>query len=574
MTIRIPRNLLARVCGVAVLGFLLSHGRPMVMLAQEPAAPAPVKINGVFESAKAAELKITGEQTKAWVIKKIAGHGTLVEADQEVLWLKTDAIDKQIRDAELELKIADIAMDEANFKFEQFLAGQEMDRAGVDRALEKAKVDYAQYLKVDRDYQLKSANFNLKFSEYSLENVQEELNQLEKMYQADELTEESEEIVLKRAKRDVESALFRLEGAREQHRRSVEETLPRNEIEQGERIKRAEMAHEAAILDLKLSRARKEIDLKKQNIKLEEQKENLDKLRAERKGFVKKAPVAGYVIHGALNRGAQPERTAPLEAGKSLTADQVVMTIVPVKPLRVRLTVAEAELRHVKTGVEVQVFSNIYPNEAMKGEVTSVSVVPYSGNKFDCVVKFKPGKLAGRLIPTTGCRVEFPNVDPVTEAKPAAKPEKTEEVPAPGRTATDAAVTADGAVRSDAGTVNAQDVAGSVAAVESAPEAKREDPISGEWTGKVTVMGQEVATFEMSLQLGEDDSVSGKMSAEDGEEIALESGKFLRAENRLVLKINTPVGPMEPDFKLENGTLTATITDDRGIAITLTATKK
>ncbi|MBL8892786.1 MAG: HlyD family efflux transporter periplasmic adaptor subunit [Planctomycetaceae bacterium] len=571
MTIRIPRNLLARVCSVVVLGFLLGHCPPM-LLAQEAAAPATVKINGVFESAKSAELKITGEQTKSWVIKKIADHGTMVEANQDVLWLKTDVVDKQIRDSELELRIADMAMDEANFKFQQFLAGQEMDRAGVERAFQKAKVDYDQYLKVDRDYQLKSANFNLKFSEYSLENVQEELNQLEKMYQADELTEESEEIVLKRAKREVESAVFRLEGAREQHRRTIEESLPRNEIEQGERIKRAEMAYEAAKLDLKLSRVRREIELKKQSLKLEEQKENLEKLRAERKKFVMKAPVAGYVIHGALNRGAQPERPAPFEAGKSLVADQVVLTIVPVKPLRVRLSVSEAELRHVKTGVEVQVFSNVYPNEAMKGEVASVSVVPYSGSKFDCIVKFKPGKLAGRLIPTTGCRVEFPNVDPVSEAKPAAKTEKAAETtsPTPGVDASSAETMVPGTEASPATTEN---TAESIVTADPKVEVKREDPISGEWTGKVTVMGQEVATFEMSLELKDDDSVTGKLSS-DGEEIPVQSGKFHRGENRLVLDVNTPVGPMTPEFKLDNGTLSATITSDQGITITLTATKK
>jgi HlyD family secretion protein len=540
--------------------------------AQEPTNPS-IKINGVFESPKAAELKVTGEQTKSWVIQKIVTHGAMVEKDQAVVWLKTDAIDKQIRDSEIELKLADMAMDEANFKHTQFLATQEMDHAAADRALEKAKLDYDQYLKVDREYQLKSANFNLKFSEYALENVQEELNQLQKMYTEDELTEESEEIVLKRAQRDVESALFRLEGSREQHRRTVEEALPRNEVEQAERIKRAGLAYEAAKLDLKLSAARREIDLRKQNLKLEEQKENLEKLRTERKNMVLKAPVSGYAIHGALNRGAQAERPAPLEAGKSLTADQVVVTIVPAKPLRVRLTVAESELRHVKEGLEVQVFSNIYPNESMKGEVASVSKVPYSGNKFDCVVKFKPGKLAGRLIPTTGCRVEFPNADPVTEAKPAAKDEKPAAAePANGGSAEAPAVTAEADPPAAATTLEpATAEAPSVEQVESV--AKREDPISGEWSGSVTAVGQEVATFEMTLKLADDDSVTGKLSSE-GEEIMVESGKFDRDNNKLVLKVNTPIGPMEPEFKLENGVLSATITSDEGVTISLTARKK
>ena len=560
----------------AVWVFFLGAAAVGVVSAQDGAASPPIKINGVFESAKATELKVTGEQTKSWVIKKIVAHGTMVEAEQAIVWFKTDAIDKQIRDSEIEYKIADLAMDEANFKHEQFLVSQELDQAGIERTIEKAKQDYTHYLKVDRDYQLKSANFNLKFSEYALENVQEELNQLEKMYRQDELTEESEEIVLTRAKREVESALFRLEGSREQHRRTVEETLPRNEVEQAERLKRAEMAFAAAKLDLKLARVRRELDLKKQQIKFNEQKENLEKLKAERKHMVLKAPIAGYVIHGALNRGAQPERPAPLEAGKSLTADQVVLTIVPAKPLRVRLSIAESELRHVKKGAEVKVFSNVYPNEPMKGEVVSVSAVPYSASKFDCVVKFKPGKLADRLVPTTGCRVEFPNTDPVVESKPAEKATQEEAKSSDnrgngdsgGNEATVAETTTEGSATAETTAV----VEAPVVENNGAP-VKREDPISGDWTGRVTAFGQEVATFEMTLKLADDDSVTGKLSA-DGKEIAIESGKFYPSDNRLVVKVITPIGPMEPEFRLDNGTLTATITNDQGIAITLTATKK
>lgn len=553
---------------IAMLGAVLNMSSVATTNAQE--TPAPVKINGVFESAKAAELKVTGEQTKSWVIKKIVPHGTLVEANQAIVWLKTDAIDKQIRDSEIELKLADLAMDEANFKHDQFLAAQEMDRAAAERALEKAKLDYEHYLKVDKDYQLKSANFNLKFSEYALENVQEELDQLEKMYRRDELTEESEEIVLKRAQRDVESALFRLEGTREQHRRTIEENLPRNEVEQAERIRRAEMAYAAAMLDLKLSLVRRELDLKKQQIKFEEQQKNFETLKAERKKMVLKAPVAGYAIHGALSRGAQPERPAPLEAGKSLTADQVVVTIVPAKPLRVRLTIAESELRHVKQGVEVQVFSNIFPNEPMKGEVVSVSAVPYSGNKFDCVVKFKPGKLAGRLVPTTGCRVEFPNSDPATEAKPAAKEEKSEAAPSADNSVGEAVAPP---VNTEAVETAVAPPVAETSTTEMPQPAKREDPISGDWSGRVQVLGQEVATFEMNLKLADDDSVTGNMSS-DGEVIPVDSGKFQRSENKLVIKLNTPIGPMEPEFKLDGNMLTAMITTEEGLAITLTATKK
>lgn len=541
-------------------------------VAQEPKPVPPVSINGVFESPKAAELKVTGEQIKSWVIEKIVPHGTAVEAKQNVVWFKTDAIDKQIRDAEIELKLAELSEKEAEFKYEQFLQTQKLDRAAVERAREKAREDYDHYLKVDRDYQLKSANFNLKFSEYSLENVQEELDQLEKMYRQDELTEESEEIVLKRAQRDVESAQFRLEGALNQHARTIKETLPRNEVEQAERFKRAEMAYEAAMLDLELARKRRDLEQKKQQLKFKEQQQNLEKLRTERKNMVLRAPVAGTVLHGALNRGAQPDRQNPLEPGKSLTADQVVVTVVPNKPLHVRLSVSEAELRHVQPGTEVKIIPNILPRDTVIGTVHSVSPVPYSGSKFDCVVKFRPGKLAGKLIPTTGCRVEFPNLDPpsetpVTEApqKQAADDKATDEMASDSQASeVEQANANEEQQQADAATTQQDDQ-------EQPPQ--RDDPISGRWLGTVTVFSQQVATFEMTLTLGDDDSISGAMTS-DGETIPVQSGKYRRSESTVVIKIDTPVGTLEPEFKLANGVVTATLTVDDGVTIELRAEKQ
>lgn len=565
-----------RVCCLSLLisfhGILLSG-----VTAQETKSAPPITINGVFESPKSAEIVLKGEQIKSWVIEKIVPHGTTVEAKQNVVWLKTDAIDKQIQAAEIDFKLAELSEQESDFKYEQFLQAQKLDRAAAERARERAREDYDHYLKVDRDYQLKSANFNLKFSEYALENVQEELDQLQKMYRQDELTEESEEIVLKRAQRDVESAQFRLEGALNQHARTIAETLPRNEVEQAERFKRAEMAYEAAILDLDLARKRRDLEQKKQKIKFTESQKNLEQLRAERKNMVLRAPVAGTVLHGPLNRGALPERQAPLEAGKSLTADQVILTIVPNKPLRIRLSVTENELRHVIVGSEVKVVPNLFPQAALVGTVQSVSPVPYSGNKFDCIVKFKPGKLAGKLIPTTGCRVEFPNTDPPSDSAATTTQTKNSSSaatadPAAAEAGSENQANAEATLDASAEQAGqAETVSDEQQAAEQTPQ--RDDPISGRWSGTVTAFSQQVATFEMTLALGADDSVTGSMTSE-GETIAVQSGRYRRGEAIVVLKVDTPVGTLEPEFKLADGVLTATITVEEGVTIELRAQKQ
>ena len=61
-----------------------------------------------------------------------------------------------------------------------------------------ANEDFTYFDKTNRVQREKSARFNLKSAEQRLENALEELKQLEKMYKADDLTEETEEIILKR----------------------------------------------------------------------------------------------------------------------------------------------------------------------------------------------------------------------------------------------------------------------------------------------------------------------------------------------------------------------------------------
>ncbi len=71
-----------------------------------------------------------------------------------------------------------------------------------------------------------------------LEYQQEELRQLEKMYKADDITEETEEIVLRRARDNVEQAKFMLEFAQLNHDHALKFDLPRKEEQVNEAAKR------------------------------------------------------------------------------------------------------------------------------------------------------------------------------------------------------------------------------------------------------------------------------------------------------------------------------------------------
>ena len=89
---------------------------------------------------------------------------------------------------------------------------------------------------------LKSIEYSLKNAQFQLDYSQDELDQLEKMYEADDLTEDTEEIVLKRSRTEVDFAKFNLEQTKQFCDELLKIRLPRFDIEIKESLDKAALA--------------------------------------------------------------------------------------------------------------------------------------------------------------------------------------------------------------------------------------------------------------------------------------------------------------------------------------------
>ena len=89
---------------------------------------------------------------------------------------------------------------------------------------------------------LKSLEYELKSAQFQLDYQQDELDQLEKMYEADDLTEDTEEVVLKRTRNQVDFAKFNLEQTKLFVDELLKVRLPRFEIEIKESLDHAAIA--------------------------------------------------------------------------------------------------------------------------------------------------------------------------------------------------------------------------------------------------------------------------------------------------------------------------------------------
>lgn len=397
--------LVAAVCAVSLASWSPARadegdGKP------EPAAKT-IKVNGVLEAVRSLEIVTDTEHLGALKVKRLVEHGVEVSKGQSLVWFETEDVEKKIRDAEIALRLSRLSLEAAEFAAEQASAKEALERGQAERTLAKARRAYDNFVSVDRERQLAAAEFDVVNARASLENATEEFEQLEQMYKEDDLTEESEEIVLKRAKQAVKNAQFRLEGVEIATERSITQTIPNSVADQEDTLALAEMAHEKAMRDLESARQRREIELRKTREAFHDEEEKLAELKAERKQVVVTSPIDGILLHGKLARGRIGDKPSQLEAGSSVAPTQVVMTVVDPRRLQVRVDLEQKQLASIKAGDTCTVTVDGVPEFEVAGEVASVGSVPYAGTKYDCVVKLKGLKRGSDLKPLMSCSLKF-----------------------------------------------------------------------------------------------------------------------------------------------------------------------
>ena len=334
-------------------------------------------------------LSVGSKQLSSLIINRIIPHGTRVRKGQTLVWFETDAVDRRIKEAESSLRLAELSHNEAEFSYQQFLETQTLDRQAAVRARKAAQTTYDNFVRIDRDQSIKSAEFSLKSSRHSLANAMEELKQLEQMYKEDELTEESEEIVLKRAKQAVESAQFRLESSEISTERTIKQSVPVQEAQQKDGLARAELAYQKAIRSLDVARKRKEIEMASAREKLKLQQDDFRKMKSERAALAVTAPHDGIAYHGPLTRGKLSDKFSALKKETTIDGSQILLTVVNPQKQQIWIDLTEAQRAKVKKGMAGQVVAAAYPGGKLSATVTHVGAVPLANNKFECRLSVK-----------------------------------------------------------------------------------------------------------------------------------------------------------------------------------------
>ena len=159
-----------------------------------------LELDGVFESRKTHEVLVKPEEWTRLTVLEAVPMARVKEGDV-LLKLDTKKLDQAISDLQTEQKLGELARQLASDQLRALEkarahghGGQRTDAHALPRRIA------ADYFDVERPLLLKATEHRLKDAKDAVEYQAEELRQLEKMYKADDITEETEQIVLKRAR--------------------------------------------------------------------------------------------------------------------------------------------------------------------------------------------------------------------------------------------------------------------------------------------------------------------------------------------------------------------------------------
>lgn len=270
--------------------------------------PQPFTVEKTFSAAVMpgdAEAVVSIEP-KAWSefrIKEVAAHGKRVAKGDVLIRFDAEAIDRKLADLRRELASGKLAIEQATQDIAHLQETAPHRIESLQRAARIAAEENDYFHKTRLKATIETADQQLERKKQALSNEQEELKQLKKMYEADDLTENTEEIILTRQKDAVAAAEFALRMEQLDHKRTLGVVLPREEVTLAHGQRDAELQLRKGTTEIPRAIEIKKAELETLKVNRERELKSLADLESDRTLFEIKAKADGWFYHGAIENG-------------------------------------------------------------------------------------------------------------------------------------------------------------------------------------------------------------------------------------------------------------------------------
>lgn len=348
-----------------------------------------VEMGATVEARDVKEVSIVPEQWSDLIVAEAVDHGARVQSGGVLVKFDTRRIDQTIRDLETESRLNELALKQVREGLALLKQSVPLQLAEAQRAALQASEDLKEFAEKGRPRTLEDIDFQVKSSEQFLAYQEEELKQLEKMYKADDLMADTEEIVLKRSRFDVESAKHRLKQAQAAREWNLAYGLPRQEAAMKNAVAQTSLGLQKAQATLPQAIIEGELNLSKIEYEDGKKKQRLAELKRDRDRLTLRAPANGVVYYGRPARGVWPSEDlagGALAVGAQVRPHQVLLCVVDPQTVRLRAAVEESQMRQLRQGMRGTFRPTLDPKRSLSATMGVISAVPIAAGRFDAEI--------------------------------------------------------------------------------------------------------------------------------------------------------------------------------------------
>jgi multidrug resistance efflux pump len=375
---------------------------------------------GYFEPTDALEVRVRPEAYQGDLkIISAAARGASVKQGDVLLAIDPQQLNDQIKSAQDDLTNAKAAVDKAKSDVDLGEQSDDLAEKVQEREVANANASVKWFDDVDGKDVITNAEMTTKQAKGAVEDQQDELDQLKKMYKSEELTNATADIVVKRAVRNLELSKIS-EGQAEEHEskaRQFDFDVARQKllfaVEQQKQTLETLKATQA------LGAINRKTALDAANLALAKAQQKVDDLNKDLAAFTVKAPADGVVLYGQLTNGAwQNDDPNRLRVGEKINPGDVQMTFFVPGKLRLRAEIPENRIDWIKAGVTVgRVMPISLPaaaTDATCGPIVAVGTPRDNGLQV-MLTPFDLAKTDPQLVPgeKANLRIELPELKDV-----------------------------------------------------------------------------------------------------------------------------------------------------------------
>lgn len=351
-------------------------------------------------------------EPKAWAdltLVSVVPHGQRVKKGDLLIGLDLDKLREQIDELEKDRPASALALATAEAELANLEQTTPLRLEAARRTHRVANEDLAYFEQTGRKQKETTAEFALKAAQQRLDNEREELKQLQKMYKADDLVEETEEIVLKRQKFAVEFAENGLEVAKQGTQLTLKTAIPREQetLQAAKRDQDLALTLATETVPRALEKKRLEVDKLKRDQRKADKR--LADLKQDFESLTVRAPLDGLVYYGACESGkwtTGPVVAKKLLPGTKLIANEILLTVVNPDRLILKAVIQEADLAQFKSGQGGTASLVSASEKKFAVKLDGIGPVPLPTGGFEARLSVREN-FSVHVVPGMNCKVTF-----------------------------------------------------------------------------------------------------------------------------------------------------------------------